>query len=111
MDSNDNPQVFYATLPGKSVRTCIDTAKDFGDGVLRSHFKRQTREEMALERGVEILVTDMNSFIEMQESSRSALCRWVAENHHGGHGVQSDGALPFGLNRDALRERFNYYQG
>ncbi|CAN7569500.1 hypothetical protein [Acidovorax delafieldii] len=69
MDSNDNPQVFYATLSGKSVLTCIDTAKDFGDGVLRSHFKRQTLEEMALERGVEILVTDMNSFIELQESS------------------------------------------
>ncbi len=49
--------------------------------------------------------------IAMQEPSRRALGRWVSENHHSGHGIQSDGALPFGLNRGALRKRFNYYQG
>ncbi|RDV06316.1 sulfotransferase [Sphingorhabdus pulchriflava] len=47
----------------------------------------------------------------MSSESRTALSAWVRENHHGGHGAPGAGPLPFGLNRDALRERFNYYQG
>jgi len=47
----------------------------------------------------------------MPPTSRNALSQWVAANHHGGHGSPAQTALPFGLDRDALRERFNYYQG
>lgn len=49
--------------------------------------------------------------IPLPEASRSSLGHWVAENHHGGHGASSGGALHVGLDRDALKERFNYYQG
>lgn len=81
---------------------------------------RATHPDNFLDLSMESFVADPLAAIEhiyahfgmaMQETSQSALSRWVAENHHGGHGVPSDSALPFGLNRDALRERFNYYQG
>ncbi|EFX60712.1 hypothetical protein DAPPUDRAFT_275971 [Daphnia pulex] len=68
MDRLDNPQVFY-TATEKSGLSCIDTAHDFGDGVVRSFYKRQTREEMALERGTEILVTDLETFTALKEES------------------------------------------
>jgi hypothetical protein len=47
----------------------------------------------------------------MSSESRNALSAWERENHHGGHSAPGANILPFGLNRDTLRERFNYYQG
>jgi hypothetical protein len=49
--------------------------------------------------------------IAMDEDRRAALTAWVAANHGAGHGAPASGPLPYGLNRDALRERFHYYQG
>ncbi|MBV7542012.1 hypothetical protein [Acidovorax sp. sic0104] len=69
MDRLDNPQVFYIAGTDKTAPSCIDTAHDFGDGVLRSFYKRQTREEMASERGADILVTDLEAFTAMKEES------------------------------------------
>jgi hypothetical protein len=50
--------------------------------------------------------------ISMPETSQAAISQWIQINHQGGHRAHSGtGALPFGLNRDAMRERFSYYQG
>ena len=80
MDRLDNPQVFYTAATEKTVLSCIDTAHDFGDGVLRSFYKRQTREEMALERGAEILVTDLETFTALKEESCKTEPRSIEED-------------------------------
>lgn len=49
--------------------------------------------------------------IGMGESSRSALRQWVCDNQHGNHGAHANDTHRFGLDRVALRQRFNYYQG
>lgn len=49
--------------------------------------------------------------ISMSPASRDALTGWIARNHGDRHGAGSGGLLPYGLNANALRERFSYYQG
>lgn len=48
--------------------------------------------------------------IPLDDQSRAAMRDWIAHNQ-GGHGASSPDALPYGLGRAALRERFSYYQG
>lgn len=45
----------------------------------------------------------------LDDDRRAAVARWVAAHRTRGAAVQT--ALPYGLNRDALGERFAYYQG
>lgn len=47
----------------------------------------------------------------MADSSRTALQGWVRDHHASRHSAAGDAALPFGLDRDALSERFSYYTG
>lgn len=49
--------------------------------------------------------------ISMNDESREALARWVSHNHGSRHDAPASDALPYGLDRNALRERFSYYQG
>lgn len=47
----------------------------------------------------------------MGSSSEAALAAWIGTNGRHGGATATGGELPFGLNRDALRERFSYYRG
>ena len=68
MACNDNPQVFYAPAKDGYGPVCIDTAHDNGAGELVSMFRQKTQAELAFERGGEVLVTDMNTFLDSQEA-------------------------------------------
>jgi hypothetical protein len=43
--------------------------------------------------------------------SEAALSAWIGTNGRHGGAALTGSELPFGLNRDALRERFSYYRG
>ncbi len=49
--------------------------------------------------------------IPLTKQSETALRGWCSTNHQRGQASRSPAALPFGLDRDALRERFSRYQG
>lgn len=80
MTRDKNPQVFYSKGTAKAVLTCHDTAHDFGDGVLRSYFRRLTKEEMSAVVGAEIMVTDMETFTTLQEESYKSEPRRIDES-------------------------------
>jgi hypothetical protein len=46
----------------------------------------------------------------MTGESEEALTGWIGANGRHGGGAATGGELPFGLNRDTLRERFAYYR-
>ena len=81
---------------------------------------RETRQAQFLDVSMEGFVADPLGVVEriytyfdipLSDASRVALTRWVCANHHRGHGTPKSNSLPFGLERDALRERFSYYTG
>lgn len=49
--------------------------------------------------------------IPLSGASEAALADWVQRNHRSRHASPRSASLPYGLDRDALRERFSYYQG
>lgn len=49
--------------------------------------------------------------IAMPEESETAMQAWCAQNHDGAAKAAASSALPYGLDREALEERFSYYKG